>query len=354
MKVGLIGLPQSGKSTVFAAVTGQRPDPHAMPEPRPAIVKVPDPRLQFLASLFQPKKVVEAAIEFVDIPGFSLSDAKGQDDLRRLMPTIRQMELLTIVVRDFENPAVAAYKDRVNPAADLDEVWEELLFADLDQVTTRLERLDKSLKKPSKTHDQEKKEQAVLIRCREALENNQPLSSAVHTQEDERLVASFAFVTLKPIVCVRNVSESLAGEQVELTSPHLKASLSMSAEIEAEIAGLEEADRAAFMADLGIKDVARDRLIRTCYDAGGFISFLTMGPDECRAWTIHKGSTAVEAAGKIHSDLARGFVRAETIAYDDLVAAGDAKSVKAAGKARKEGKTYVVADGDILNILATT
>lgn len=353
MKVGLIGLPLSGKTTVFAAVTGQKHDPHAHAEPRPAVVRVPDPRLAFLAHLFDPKKVTEAAIEFVDVPGFSLADAKGQEELRRLMPTIRQMDLLAIVVRDFENPAVPAYKDRVHAELDLDTVWEEMLFADLDQVSTRLDRLDKSLKKPSKTHDQEKREQAVLLRCKEALEGNQPLLAAVHGHEDEKLVASFAFVTLKPIVCIRNVSESRVGEQKDMASPHLKATICMSAEIEAEIAALDPADRPAFMADLGIRETARDRLIRTCYQAGGYISFLTMGPDECRAWTIPVGSTAVEAAGKIHTDLARGFVRAETIAYDVLVACGDAKAAKAAGKMRKEGKTYVVADGDILNILSS-
>jgi len=219
-------------------------------------------------------------------------------------------------------------------------------------VTTRIDRLEKSLKKPSKSHDQEQRELHLLQRCREALESDRPLSEVIAHEDERRMVSSFSFLTQKPLVGVRNVSDDKVNDPAEFKAPHFEAVITLSASIEAEIAQLDPADRKAFMDDLGIASPARDRLIRTCYLAGGLISFLTMGEDECRAWTVHKGATAVEAAAKIHTDLSRNFIRAETVAYDDLVAHQDMKGARAAGRVRKEGKTYVVQDGDIMNILA--
>lgn len=353
MKVALIGPPQSGKSTLFSASTGLNSGGLSAPGIVHAVVKVPDPRLAYLIELCKPKKITEATIDFLDVPGFALEDARGRESFRRLLPDVRQAELLVIVVRDFMNPSVPAYRNRVDAAADFQAMWEELIFADLEQVTTRVERLEKSLKKPTKTHDAEKRELALLTRCREALENNRPLSDVLSTEEDRRTVASFAFLTQKPIVCVRNVGDDHAGAAPPLSVEHAVSSLALCALLEAEIASLDPADRPAFLKEMGLVEPARDRLIRTCYDACGLISFLTMGPDEVRAWTIRKGSTAAEAAGKIHTDLARNFVRAETVAYEDLVANHDLKGARAVGKVRKEGKSYVVVDGDILNILAT-
>jgi hypothetical protein len=301
-----------------------------------------------------PKKRIEATVEFFDLPGFSLDDAHGRDEFRRLMPVAKQLDLLVLVVRDFESDSVPAYRDRIDPAGDLEAMWSELLFADLEIVTTRVERIEQALKKPSKTHEQEKKELAILLRCRDALEKEEPLASVIATEADERIIAGFTFLSLKPIVGVRNVSDDRASVDQPLVHGHLEASITLSASIEAEIAALDPADRAAFLAELGLAEPARDRLVRTCYAAGGMISFLTMGPDEVRAWPVRKNSTAVEAASKIHTDLARGFIRAETIGFDELIAAGDHKAAKAAGKLRKEGKTYIVQDGDILNILAGT
>lgn len=352
MKVALIGLPQSGKSTVFTAATGLAHDPHAARAIRHAVVKVPEPRLAYLAELCNPKKIVEATIEFVDVPGCSWDDANGRDEWRKHLPEIRKAECLMAVVRDFENASVPSYKNRVDAKADFEIIRDEVIFSDLEAVTTRLDRLDAALKKPSKTHDAEKREHTLLVRCRQALEQGSPVSSVLHSDEERRLLSSFAFLTEMPMLCVRNTSDDR--EKAAWSVEHVKGCVSLNASIEADIAQLDPADRPAFLAEMGIESPARDRLIRMAYEACGLISFLTMGPDECRAWTIRAGSTAVEAAGKIHSDLARGFVRAETVAYADLVANKDMKGAKAAGKVRKEGKTYVVADGDIMIILAST
>ena len=353
MKVAILGLPKSGKSTVFAAATGITIDPFAPPQVHQAVVRVPDRRLDYLAKLHNPKKVTEAAIEVIDLPGHSLHDPKGREDWRKQLPNVRQAEVLVVVVRDFENPTVPAYRDRIDAQADFKTVWDEMIFADLETVTTRVDRLEKSLKKPSPTHDQEKHELGLMTRCGEALEAEKPLSTVVHADSDRRIVSSFGFLTEKPLICVRNVSDDRVASAEPLKAVHAADSLVLSASIEAEIARLDPTDRAAFLADLGVQAAARDRLIQTCYRALGLISFLTVGPEEVRAWTISKGTTAFEAAGKIHTDFAKGFIRAETVSYDDLVAHHDMKGARAAGKVRKEGKTYVVADGDILNILAS-
>jgi GTP-binding protein YchF len=266
---------------------------------------------------------------------------------------VRQADLLVVVLRDFENPAVPMKGDRLDPKADFTAMWDEMIFADLDSVTTRVEKLESSLKKPTKTHDAEKRELALLTRCREALESEAPLSSVINTEEERKEVSSFAFLTEKPVVCVRNVSEGQSAASEELSIEHVEAAIALCGSIEAEIMQLDPEDRPAFMAELGLEAPARNRLIQTCYRACGLISFFTVISDEIRAWTIPQGSTAVEAAGKVHTDFARGFIRAETVSYDDLVAHKDMKGAKAAGKVRKEGKTYVVADGDILTILSS-
>ncbi len=353
MKAALIGLPQSGKSTLFTSVTGLAVDPYAPPEPRTGVVHVPDPRLAYLTELYNPKKITEATIEFVDVPGCSLDDSNGQDSWRRLLPVVRQADLLVIVVRAFENASVPTYKNRIDAQADFLAMWEEMIFADLDTVTTRIERLEKALKKPTKTHDLEKKEHALLVKCREALESGSPLSETLSNEDDRKQLSSFGFLTETPVLCVVNVSDDQAGDEIVYDLPHVEACVSLSASIEAEIAMLDEGDRAEFLQDLGLGSPARDRLIRECYQACGLISFLTMGVDEVRAWPINSGSTAVQASGKIHTDIAQGFIRAETVAFDDLVASKDMKGAKAAGKVRKEGKNYIVADGDILNILSS-
>jgi hypothetical protein len=350
MKAAIIGLPYSGKSTLFAAATSLRSDPAEMPQERVAVVGVPDPRLVYLTELCNPKKTTPATLELVDVPGFSLADAQGRQQLRKHLPTLRLSDCLVLVVRDFTNPAVPLYRDRVDRRADLAELWEELIFADLESVTNRVEKLEKALTKPTKTHEQEKRELVVMRACQSALESEKPLSSVVHSEEESRMLASFGFLTEKPAVVVYNVDEDRAAGKPVDAPEHFHSAVELCADLEAQIAELAPADRDTFLAELGIAVPARDVLIQRCYDAMHLISFLTMGPDEVRAWTIRKGTPAVEAAGKIHTDLARGFIRAETVAYDDLVASGDLKGAKAAGKVRQEGKAYTVQDGDILNI----
>jgi len=349
MKVAIVGLPGAGKSSVFAAVTGTPVDPHAVPEVRRAVVRVPEPRLEFLARLCKPKKITEATVEYVDIPGGSPSDGGHSDSFRRCLPELRLCDALAVVVRDHDNPSVPAYRDRIDARADVVEIWDELLFADLDAVTTRIERLEKSLRKPTASHDQERHEIDLMNRFQAALESGEALSTVVTTDEERRQTASFAFVTPKPLIVIRNVSEDRINEPTESLSEHAGQTVTLCAAAEAEIAALDPDDREAFFADLRIEVPARDWLIQSCYQALGLISFFTLGPEEVRATPIRAGTTALEAAAKIHTDMARGFIRAETVAYDDLVAHGDIRGAKAAGKVRQEGKSYIVADGDVIN-----
>ncbi|MCB9858157.1 MAG: redox-regulated ATPase YchF [Phycisphaerales bacterium] len=349
MKFALIGPPQSGKSTLFSAITGHAVDPsHAMSE-QIASVSVPDDRLDFLSEIYKPKKYTPAHIEFLDIPGASLADAHGQAEFRKRMTSARKCDGLVMVVRAFESDSVLEYRNRVDAKADLDELFTELLFADLEQVIARVEKLEKSSQKPSKTRDQELRELAMMTRVREALENEAPVSSAIQNEDERRIAGSFGFLTLKPVIAVINVGEDKVAADPPFVHSHALATIALSAEIEAEIAQLEAADRKTFLEDLGLTAAARTRLIRTAYNAVGLMSFLTAGEDEVRAWTIRNGTEAVEAAGKIHSDIQRGFIRAEVVAYEDFKKAGDMRAAKNANAVRLEPKHYIVQDGDIIN-----
>lgn len=349
MKIALVGPPQSGKTTLFRAVTGRFDEPmHGGVSEQAAVVKVPDPRLDFLADIFKPKKVTPATLDIVDFPGFSQVTAQQQAEFRRHLPAIKLCDALVAVVRAFDDANIPPYRDRIDPRADLEELHAELIFADLETVTNRIDRLHKALTKPTRTHDQEKRELALLERCREALEKDEPVSHVIESDEERRLVKGFCFLTEMPLVAVVNVSDRDAANPPLFEYGHAQSIAGLSALTEAEIARLDPQDRAVFLADLGVSEPARDRLVRACYDAVGLISFLTYGPDEVRAWSIPRNTPAVEAAGKIHTDIARGFIRAETVAYEDFRAAGDMKAAKAAGKVRLEGKTYVVQDGDMI------
>ncbi|HOD83387.1 MAG: Ribosome-binding ATPase YchF [Planctomycetes bacterium ADurb.Bin126] len=353
MKVALIGPPQSGKSTLFAAVAeagGSHVDLSRGDQPHLAVVKVPDERLVWLSEQFKPKKTTFAELQFLDLPGFDLSSEAGRNHAKTHWAAMRQSDMLVFVVRSFASDQVAAYRDRVEPRSDVDELRAEMLFADLDQVTNRIEKLEASLKKPAPPakRDESLREMELMKRLQTALEQEQPLSQAVTSEAEAKLLRSFAFLSLKPALVVLNCGEEELGQAGPDELQHLPC-IRLSARIEEEIAQLPPAERPEFMADLGIADSARDRLIRACYEHLKLVSFLTVGEDECRAWTIPAGTDAVTAAHEIHSDIARGFIRAETVAYDDYRAAGDMKGAKAAGKVRLEGKTYLVQDGDIIN-----
>jgi hypothetical protein len=351
MRVALVGLPQSGKSTLFAAVAeagGSHVDLSRPDQPHLAVVKVPDERVDWLAELYQPKKTTLAELEFVDLPGFDLRDEAGRKAAKMHWSAMRQADMIVMVLRAFEDPSVPAYRNRVDPEADLEELASEMLFADLEQVTNRVEKLEVAVKKPSPRREEQAKELELMVKLKEALENEKPISSVVSGEAEDKQIRSFAFLSQKPTLVVRNVGEDQADQAGEDRMGELPR-ITLSAKIEQEIAQLDAEERAEFMADLGIGVSARDRLIRACYDRLKLLSFLTCGEDECRAWTIPAGTDAVTAAGEIHSDIARGFIRAETVAFDDLKEAGDMKGAKAAGKIRLEGKTYEIADGDVIN-----
>jgi GTP-binding protein YchF len=350
MKVALIGPPQSGKSTLFAAMAesgGSHIDVHRADQAHLAVVKVPDDRVAWLTNYYKPKKTTLAELEFVDIPGFDMRDEAGRDRARTHWAALHQCDMLVFVVRAFGGSEVAAYRDRVSPKDDVEELLAEMLLADLEQVISRVEKLEAAIKKPSAKREEQARELDMMKRLQVALESDKPISSALNSQAEGKLLASFGFFSQKPALVVLNCDES-ANDQNADTVAGLPC-LPLSAKIEEEIAQLAPEERKDFLADLGLAASARDRMVRACYQQLNLISFLTAGEDECRAWTIPAGTDAVLAAGKIHSDIARGFIRAETVSFSDLVAAGDMKGVKAAGKARLEGKTYIVQDGDIIN-----
>ena len=350
MRIALIGPPFSGKTTLFDAVAtagGSGADVSRADQPHLAVVKVPDDRLKWLTGLYKPKTTVPAELEFLDLPGLDLSDQVARARWGRHWAAVRDCGMVVMVVRGFSDPSVPAFRGRVDASADAEELAAEMLFADLEQVGNRIERLETQLKKPA-DRDATQRELDLMRRLNEALENDRPIRQAVHNEAEEKAVRSFAFLSLKPhLVVVNSGEEDLAHPADPVAGT---PTLWLSAKIEEELAELNESDRADFMVDLGIEVAAGDRLIRACYESLKLISMFTASDVECRAWPQAAGTPAVVAAGSIHTDMARGFIRAETMAYDDLFGAGgDEKAVKAAGKLRLEGKQYILQDGDIIN-----
>ncbi len=351
MKAALVGLMQSGKSTILSGISGKAMPVAGVATIEEAIVPVPDARLDWLTGLYKPKKTVRATIDCLDLPGFNFTDEHGRAAARRLINQIRTIELLVLVVRAFENPAVPPYRNSVNPKRDLEELKTELLLADLELVTTRIEKLEKQVTKPSKTQAQDKIELALQKKLQDAIESEKPISSAVSTEAEKEMIKSLGFLTLKPMVVAVNI-----GEEKLHTESHFDGSVDKSvpvvefcAKLEYELSQLDADSKREFMADLGITEPAAGKFVNACYRALGLISFMTVGEDEVRAWPIRQGTIAIDAAGKVHSDIKRGFIRAETMSYSDLKELGSEKAVKAAGKTRLEGKDYVVKDGDIIN-----
>jgi len=351
MKVALLGLLQSGKSTILASLSGKAIPPIGSTAIEEAIVPVPDERLDWLTEYYKPKKTTYATIDCLDLPGFNFTDEHGRAAARRLINQIRTVDMFVLVVRAFDNPAVPPYRNSVNPARDLVELQTELLLADLELVTTRIEKLEKQFKKPTKTHVQEKTELDLQKKLQETIESEKPISSAIKNEVERETIKSLGFLTLKPIVIVVNTGEDQLGEKFDFTNAIDSAVpvITICAKLEYELAQLDANSRAEFVADLGITESATSKFANSCYSTLGLISFLTVVSDELRAWPIKRGTVALDAAGKVHTDIKRGFIRAETMAFGDLKELGSEKALRAAGKIRLEGKDYVVQDGDIIN-----
>ncbi len=351
MRVALVGPPLGGKSTVFAAVAeagGSRVHLERADTEHLAVVKVPDERLEWIYEHYKPKKCVHAEIEFLDVPGLDLSTEPARQRARNHWPAVRQSDMLVMVLRNFHNEAAPPYRGRVDFDADLAELAEEMLFSDLEQVAARIEKLAAALKKPAPDREADARELELMQRLQAALEAEKPLTEAVANQAEEKMVRAFAFLTLKPAVVVVNCEEDAAAEPGPADVGGYPA-VQLSAKIEEEIAALPADQRGEFLEAMGIASPAADRLIRSCYRAMSLVSFFTHGDKEARAWSVPAGTDAVTAAGQVHSDMARGFIRAEVITYDDLRAAGGEKEARAAGKYRLEGKSYTVQDGDVIH-----
>ena len=350
MKAALLGLLQSGKSTVFSAISGKAIAPTGSTAIEEAIVSVPDERLDWLAKLYERKKTVYATIDCFDLPGFNFTDEHGRAAARRLINQIRTVDLLVLVVRAFESSAVPPYRNRLNPAADLEELKTELLLADLELVTTRVEKLRKQVSKPTKTQADDKAELALQEKLQEAIESEKPISSVIETESQRQMVKSLGFLTLKPMIAAVNIGEDQLGGKFDFIegAEGISSAITICAKLAYELSQLDADSRRDFMSDLGITESAVSKFVNSCYSALGLISFLTVGSDEVRGWAIKQGTSALDAAGKVHSDIKRGFIRAETFGFDELKEFGSEKALKAAGKVRLEGKDYIVGDGDVI------
>jgi GTP-binding protein YchF len=358
MRLGIIGLPNSGKTTIFNALTRSNRATGAVSggkmEIFTAVVPVPDERIDKLSAMYKPKKTIYATIVYTDIAGLekgiSASGISGE-----LRNQLQQIEGVIHVVRAFEDDAVPHPDGSVDPARDLATVDTEFLLADLVTVEKRLERLAEERKKgkPANpaTHEAET---ALLTRFKAHLDNLQPLRDLDIAEDERRLVRGYGLLSLKPVMVIINSGDTLFDVSKLNYDHHNTRLISLQGKIEAEIAQLAGEDQAMFLAEYGITEPGAKRAIRESYQLLRVQAFFTVGPDEVRAWTIPVGATAQEAAGAIHSDLARGFIRAEVTAYHDLIAAGSEAEVKKLGKMRLEGKDYIVKDGDIVHIRAAT
>lgn len=360
MRLGLIGLPQSGKTTIFNALTrGEAPvtasggygqDTHV------AVVKVPDQRLDRLTEMFSPRKTTPAEVTYTDFPGVGFgSKDKGE---AAWVATLRTVDALVHVVRAFENPSVPR-ETPVDPIADMERVHLDLIVSDLAVVERRQQRLEQDLKK-TRLADRGpiEAEIALFSHFQERLEAGVALRDLDLTEEQDRAIRGFQFLSLKPALLVLNLGETGLSEAEHIEARALQAhshrrtaAVALCGQLEMEIARLDPDDAQVFMQDLGIEQLAAGKLIQRSYDLTGLISFLTAGEDEVRAWPILRGTKAPQAAGTIHSDLEKGFIRAEVVAYDDLISTGSLAEARKRGLLRQEGRNYTVADGDVMNIL---
>lgn len=358
MKLGIVGLPNVGKSTLFNSLTKAGAEsanyPFCTIDPNVGIVTVPDERLKKLGDLYKSRKVTPAVIEFVDIAGLVKGASKGEGLGNQFLSNIREVDAIVHVVRCFEDGDIVHVEGSVDPARDIETIDLELILSDIEVLDRRIDKTKKLLKA-------DKKYQAELDffeRVREALEAGSSARSVECGEEEAALLASVSLLTNKPIIFAANQSEADFQKGVE-DNPFFQAVraaaekehaavLPICAETEAQIAGMEPEEKELFLNDLGLSESGLDRLINACYSLLGLMSYMTAGKDEVRAWTIKKGSKAPQAAGKIHTDFERGFIRAEVVSFDDLMACGSMTAAKDKGLVRSEGKEYVMQDGDIV------
>ena len=358
LKAGIVGLPNVGKSTLFNAITKKHilaaNYPFATIDPNVGVVTVPDSRLTFLENLYLPKSTVPTSFEFTDIAGLVKGASKGEGLGNKFLSHIREVDAIVEVVRCFEDENIIHVSGKVNPISDIEIINVELILSDLEIVENRLGKIEK---KAQTTKDKETvAEYEVLKKCQETLMQNIPLRQITFNEDEALLLKNFNFITAKPIIYVANVNEEDAvvgknqyTEEVSKYASKESASvIVMCAKLESELVELEESDKKAFLKELGIAHSGLDKLIFATYDLLGLQTFFTVGKDECRAWTFKKGTIAKKAAGLIHSDIERGFIKAEIMKYNDLEELKDEKKVQEAGKLYLEGKDYIMQDGDIV------
>jgi GTP-binding protein YchF len=349
MQTGIIGLPQVGKTTLFRILTKAQVDAKSGQAAHVGVAKVPEPRLGELATLYDPKKITYATVQYVDLAGVQ------KERMRESLASLRDVDAIAHVIRVFDDPTVPHSEGSIDPLRDATNLDLELILSDHEQITKRLERVDKDLKK--KRDPLLELEKAVLEKCKAHLEAEKPLRELELTPEERKPIGGFLFLSQRPMLYVLNLGDDEAAEMDKAIEKHKLAALqgrkntavvAVCGRLEGELAEMEEKEAAELLASYGLKEPGLNRLIRATYDLMGLISFFTAGEPEVRAWTIRKGATAVKAAGEIHSDIEKGFIRAEVVRCEDLLAAGSTAAAKEKAQVRLEGKEYVVQEGDVI------